>query len=152
MGKNLDTYNAYYQASYADPPASMLKAIKKYLSPDFQSLDREGNVQMTKEAYLGFVSLLQASFPDIRAKLHEVREDGDCVMVRSHFEATFTDDLDLSAMGMGVIPASGKQVIWPEASTTWKFAGDQIASIQANDDAGGIGPFLAALGVTAPGA
>ena len=152
MGKNLDTYNAYFEASWADPPASSLEAVKKYFSPDFQSLDVDGNAQMTKESYLGFLSFLQASIPDMGVVIHDVREEGDSVLLRSHFEGTFAGDLDLSAMGMGVIPASGKKIVWPEATTKWKFDGDQIASIQAADDNGGVGPFLAALGVTPPGA
>ena len=152
MGKNLDTYNAYYKAANADRSSSSIEAVEKYYSDDFQSFDMDGNVQMNKESYMGFVKLLYASLPDIKAVLSDVHEEGDSVIVRSHFEGTHSGDLDLSAMGMGVIPASGKKVVWPEARTEWKFAGDQIASIQARDDAGGVGPFLAALGVNPPAA
>jgi predicted ester cyclase len=152
MGKNLDAYNAYFAASWADPPASLFETNKNYLSEDFQTLDLDGSVQMNKEAYLGLTSLLFMSFPDFKSVIHEVREEGDSVMLRSHFEGTFTSDLDFSAMGMGVIPASGKKIVWPEATTKWDFDGDQIASIQAADDNGGIGPFLAALGITPTGA
>jgi len=152
MGKNLDTYNAFYEESWANPPASVFEANEKYLSGDFQTLDMEGNVQMNREAYLGLSSLLYASFPDFKSVIHDTQEDGDNVIVRSHFEGTFTGDLDLSAMGMGVIPANGKKIVWPEATTDWKFKGDKVAHIQAMDDNGGVGPFLAALGVTQPGA
>ena len=152
MGKNLETYNTYRAASEANPPASYLEAEEKYLSDDFQVLGMDGEVQMNKEAYMGMGTLLFASFPDFNAVIHDVQEEGDSVLVRSHFEGTFTGDLDLSAMGLGVIPASGKKIVWPEATTKWKFKGDQIASLQEMDENGGIGPFLAALGVTPPGA
>jgi hypothetical protein len=82
MGKNLDTYNAFYEASWANPPASVFEANEKYLSGDFQTLDMEGNVQMNREAYLGLSSLLYASFPDFKSVIHDTQEDGDNVIVR----------------------------------------------------------------------
>jgi predicted ester cyclase len=152
MGKNLDIYNAHQKLELTNPPASIFEANEKYLSDDFQILDMEGNMQMNKEAYMGMGALLYASFPDFKSVVHDVREEGDTVKVRSNFEGTFTGDLDLSAMGMGVIPASGKKIVWPEVATEWRFTGDQIASIGAMDENGGLGPFLAAVGVTMPGA
>jgi predicted ester cyclase len=146
----LDTYNEYYAAAWADPPASVIAANQRYLADDFQTLDEAGNVQMDKASYIGFAQLLMASFDDFAAVISDAHAEGDSIIVSSHFEGTHTGDLDLSALGMGVIPASGKRIIWPEASTRWKFKGGKIASIQANDDAGGVGPFLAALGVTPP--
>ena len=101
---------------------------------------------------MGFVNLLHASFPDITAVLHDVREEGDYVFVRSHFEGTHTSDFDLSAMGMGVVPASGKKIIWPEASNAFKIDGDKIVSIKPVGESGGMEAFLAALGVKAPAA
>jgi hypothetical protein len=145
MGKNLDTYNTYYEASWADPPSSHFAANEKYLSENFQNLDREGNVMMDKAAYMGMVRILNDAFSNFKAVLSDVHEEGDAVILSSHFEGTHTGDLDLSALGMGIFPASGKRIVWPEASTTWKFDGDQILSIQPNDDNGGVGPFLAAL-------
>ena len=71
------------------------------------------------------------------------------MIVSGHFEGTHTGDLDLSAMGMGVIPASGKKIVWPEASNEFKVDGDQIVSIKPYGDSGGMEAFLAALGVKA---
>jgi hypothetical protein len=55
-------------------------------------------------------------------------------------------------MGMGVIPASGQKIIWPEASNEFKFDGDKIVSIKPVGDSGGMEAFFAALGVKAPAA
>ena len=148
MSSNLDTYNAYYEASWADPPASLTEAIENYFSDDFQILGKDGSVQMDKAAYMGMSQILNSAFSDFKAVTSDLHEEGDAVILRSHFEGTHTGDLDLSALGMGVFPASGRKIVWPEASTTWRFDGDKIASIQANDDNGGVGPFLAALGAT----
>ena len=146
MSSNLDTYNAYYEASWADPPASIMKAHERYLSDDFQILDREGNVQMDKAAYMGMAEILNSAFSDFTAVTSDAHEEGNTVIVHSHFEGIHTGDLDFSALGLGAFPASGKRIVWPEASTTWRFDGDHITSIQPNDDNGGIGPFLAAMG------
>ena len=148
MSSNLDVFQAYFEASRANP----IEAIKRYLADDFQSLDIDGSVQMNREAYMGLVQLLHSAFKDLETVLSDVREEEDNVFVSSHFEGTHTGDLDLSAMGMGVIPASGKRIVWPQAETKWGFEGGKIASIQANSETGGLGPFLAALGVTPPAA
>lgn len=148
MSSNLDLYHEYYEASWADPPASLMAANEKYLADEFQTLDLDGNVQMIRAQYLGMVHLLQSAFEDFKTVVSDARQEGDNVILTSHFEGTHTGDLDLSALGMGVIPGSGKRIIWPEASTKWRFKDGKIASIQANDGNGGMGPFLAALGVT----
>ena len=105
---------------------------------------------MNREQYLGLVQLLTSSFKDFETVVSDAHEEGDNVIVTSHFEGTHTGDLDLTAVGAGVIPASGNKIVWPEASTKWKIEGGKIASIQANNDSSGLGPFLAALGVTPP--
>jgi predicted ester cyclase len=150
MSSKLDVYKAYYEASRANPPSSNIEAIETYLSDDFQSLDKDGNVLMNKEAYLGMVQLLFAAFKDFTYVRGGVREEGDSVIVSGHFEGTHTGDFDLSAMGMGVIPASGKKIVWPEASNEFNIEGDKIVSIKPYGDSGGMEAFLAALGVKAP--
>ena len=152
MGSKLDIYNAYYEATWANPPSSVKEAGETYFSNDFQTLDRHGNVQMDRGAYLGMSQMLFASFADFKGVVHDVHEEGDVIILSSHFEGTHTGDLDLSAMGMGVIKASGKRIVWPEAKTKWTFESDKITSIQAMDDAGGLGAFLAPLGVKIPSA
>ncbi len=122
--------------------------MEKFLTDDFQNLDIDGNVQMNRETYIRFFKRVQDSFPDFSMEVSDVHEEGDSVILRYRFEGTFTDDLDFSAVGLGVIPASGKKIIWPEATVEFKFAGDQIASIQVADEAAGGGAFLGAIGVS----
>lgn len=152
MSSNLDVFRAYIEASSANPPSSNLEAIVRYLSDDFQSLDIDGNNQMNREQYLGMVQLIFSAFKDFKTKISDAHEEGDNVIVTSHFEGTHTGDFDLTAVGAGVIPASDKKIVWPEANTKWKIEGEKIASIQANDENSGMGPFLAALGVRPPSA
>jgi predicted ester cyclase len=152
MSSKIDVYKAYYQASNTNPPSSYIEAIKTYFSDDFQNLDKDGDVLMNKEAYVGMIQLIFAAFKDFDYVLNGVREEGDSIIVNGHFEGTHTGDFDLSAMGMGVIPASGKKIVWPEASTEFNIEGDKIVRIKPYGDSGGTEAFFAALGVKAPSA
>jgi hypothetical protein len=67
-----------------------------------------------------------------------------------HFEGTHTGDLDLSAIGIGVIPASGKKIVWPEASEKITVEGDKIIRMEPYAGASGMQAWLAALGVELP--
>jgi predicted ester cyclase len=129
-----------------------VEAIETYYADDFHSLDKDGNVVMNKEAYIGMVKLIFTAFKDFNYVLNDLREEGDNIIASGHFEGTHTGDFDLSAMGVGVIPASGKKIVWPEASNAFKIEGDQIVSIQPVGDSGGMEAFFAALGVKAPAA
>ena len=51
-------------------------------------------------------------------------------------------------MGLGVIPASGKNIMWPDASSIFYVKGDQIVSEQVVDS--GLEWFLTPLGVKLP--
>jgi predicted ester cyclase len=152
MSSKLEVYKAYYEASRANPPASLVEANETYLSDDFQLLDKDGNSQMDKQAYIGMTHLLSAAFKDFRAVYSDLREEGDDVIVSYHFEGTHTGDFDLSAMGLGVLPASGKKIVWPEESSEFKIKGDKIVSIKPHGDAGGMEAFLGARGMTPPSA
>jgi predicted ester cyclase len=152
MSTKLEVYKAYYDASWANPPASVMEANETYLSDDFQILDKDGNVVMDKQAYLGLNQLLSAAFKDFKAVYSDLREDGDNVIVSYHFEGTHTGDFDLSAMGLGVLPASGKKIVWPEESSEFKIKGEKIVRITPRGDSGGMESFLAGLGVTPPSA
>jgi predicted ester cyclase len=148
MASKKDVVKAYYENSWTNPPASILEAMEKYISDDFQSLDKDGNVVMTKQVLVGMTQLLAGAFKDFKAVYHELREEGDGVFSSFHFEGTQTGDFDLSAMGLGVVPASGKRIVWPEASTIWMVEGDKIVS--EREVSGGMEWFLAPLGVKLP--
>jgi predicted ester cyclase len=152
MGRNSDVLKAYLDATWANPPSSIVEANKTYLSDDYKNFDKNGNVVADKEAYIGMSKLLGSAFKGFKAVYSDFREEGDSVIVRFHFEGTHTGDLDLSAMGLGVIPASGKRIVWPEDSTAFKIRGDKIVSNRPYGDSAGMESFLAGLGVKMPSA
>ena len=121
-----------------------------YLSDDFQNVDQDGNVLMDKEGYAGLGHMLFASFTGFEFVRSDLHEEGNAVIMSGHFEGTHTSDLDLSAMGVGVIPASGKKIVWPEARVKITVEGDKIVREEPYGDSGGMEAFLAPLGVGQP--
>jgi len=152
MTRNLDIVRAFLEAAWTNPPSSVIEANDTYLSDDFKSLDKEGNVEMDKEAYIGMSRLMFAAFTNFKWVRSDLRQEGDSVIMSGHFEGTHTGDLDLSAVGASVIPASGKLIIWPEASVEYKVEGDKIVNQKAYGGASGMDAMLAPLGVTLPSA
>lgn len=150
MSSNLDLYKAYVKDAWANPPASLMEAGMKYISDDFQNIDADGTVLGGKEAYNGMGLLMASAFTGLKVVYGEMREEGDDVIVTSHFEGTHTGDLDLSALGLGVIPASGKKIVWPDSTNAFTIKNGQIVSIKPYGDSGGIAEFLKPLGVSMP--
>lgn len=152
MSSKLDLYKKYYEASWSNPPSSIYEASMTYLSDDFKNFDKDGNVVADKQAQIGMNQLLSAAFEDFKSVYSNIREEGDSVIVSFHFEGTHTGDLDLSAMGMGVVPASGKKIVWPEDTVAIEIQGDKIVSFKPYGDSRGIEEFLAPFGVKLPSA
>ena len=147
MTSKLDVVKAW-----TDVPSGDLEAEADYLSDGFQFVDQGGNVVMNKEAWVGMGQLLLASFENWDYVVTDLRQEGDFVIMTGHFQGKHTADLDLSAMGMGVIPASGKEFVWPDESTKVMVEGDKIVRLETYGDSGGMETFLAVLGVEPPSA
>ncbi len=122
-----------------------------YLSDDFRWSDELGNPPVDKASFLERGRPLLSALPDLSIVIEDIREDGDNLLVKSHYTGTFTNDLDLSALGMGVIHASRKAFVFPSQRDRVSFDGDKISEIhnlETGPDAGTAG-FLKALGVEA---
>ena len=85
------------------------------------------------------------AFEGFRGGLDDLQEEQDgTVTLTFHFEGRHTGDLGLSAMGLGVIPATGISFLTPESKSIFKVEGDQIVSSQPIS--GGFDFVLAAIG------
>jgi hypothetical protein len=143
-----DVVYAWNKASMANPPASLLEASQKYLSDDFQNIDKDGKVVADKKGYSAMGPLLYSAFPDLLYVWGDHRQEDDAVVATFHWEGTFTNDLDLSAMGMGVVKATGKKIVWPQFQARFTVRNEQISSIR--EITGGLEAFLAPLGAKMP--
>jgi hypothetical protein len=115
------------------------------LADNFQSTDEGGSPPFDKATWIGMGQMLQASFPDLENVIDDIREEGQGVRVTSHFVGTFANALDLSAMGVGVVPASGKKITWPPSTSLVTLEGGKITRL--HNTGSGMGSFLQALGV-----
>lgn len=130
--------------SYDTPPEMQ----REYLSDDFQFVDSVGGPPIDKEAWFAMGELMQASIPDIDFTFDEIHQEGEDVIASGHFSGTFKNDLDLSAMGMGVIRATSKAINFPGGTNRVSFSGDKISkshNLDTGPNAGTAG-LLAALG------
>ena len=148
MNSKIDVINAWVKESSVNPPASNKEASEKYLSDDFVNIDQEGNVIANKEAYIAMAQASAASFTGFKVVISDLQEVSDGVIMTNHFEGTHTGDFDLSVLGLGVIPASGKKIVWPDTKSKFTVEGDQITGI--HEISGGLEYFLAPLGVKLP--
>jgi len=148
MNSKKDVINAWVDESWRNRPASIKEAGEKYFSDDFQNIDQGGNVVGNKDAYIGIGLACATSFTGFKAVISDLQEVSDGVIVTNHFEGIHTSDFDLSAMGLGVIPASGKKIVWPDAKSKFTVEGDKITGI--HDITGGLEWFLTPLGVKLP--
>ena len=103
-----------------------------------------------KAAFIGMTRLLLMAFEDFKGVVHDIWEENGNVIMTFHWEGTHTDDFDLSAMGLGVIPASGKRIVTPESKSRFIVEGNQIVGTQPIS--GGFESLLMVLGVTPPSA
>ena len=148
----LDTAQAY--VDLISVGGDLEKAITDYMSDDFENLDTDGNVALTKDQLLGMTRMLGPSFTGYGFVSADLREEDDYVIMTGHFEGTLIGDVDLSAMGLGVgvIPASGKKIVWPEASAKLTIEGGRIVRMQPYAGAAGLKAWLAALETKTPSA
>jgi hypothetical protein len=130
--------------------ANDMETAMSYLSSDFQ-LSGPVPEPIGAREWLGLHSALNQGMPDFSFNVKEVRANGNRVYTTVQISGTQTNDLDLSAMGMGVIPATGMAVQLPEEHPVATFDGDQIVSIDLEPvEGGGVPGILHQLGVAPP--
>lgn len=139
-----------WAAAIAPGNDTYLDDLANLLPDDFQNLDQDGNVALTRDGFLNLGRMMRAAFTDHGFVVTELYEEGDHVIIRGHNEGVHTADLDLSAMGIGILPASGKKIVWPEASAKLTIAGDKVKKLEPYAGAAGLKAFLSALGVELP--
>ena len=122
---------------------------KDYYTDDFQLTNAQGSPPSDRDAVLAMGQLMQSAMSDISTVIEDIREEGDDVVLTSHWEGTFVNDFDLSALGLGVAPATGKTVVFPTSTIRISFDGDKISRIHdpATDPNAGPAGFFKALGV-----
>ena len=100
---------------------------------------------MNKEGWIGMNHMLLASFEGWNYVVSELREVGEFVYMKGQFEGKYAADLDLTAMGMGVIPASGRDMVGEGSTARITVEDGKIVKLEQTGDSGGMEEFVAAL-------
>lgn len=120
---------------------------KTYFSDDYQYSDSTAGQSIDKKAWFTMGEMYRNSMPDGGFVIDEIHQEGDDVLCTGHFTGTFQHDLDLSAVNLGVIKATGKRVNIPPDTSRISFRGDKIyrtKNLSTGPNAGLAG-FLSAL-------
>jgi len=99
----------------------------------------------------GLVAIMKNAFPDIQYHTRITHIEGDVVHVVNQVTGTHTGDLDLTPMGLGVIPATRRTFSLPEELGRITIAGDKVVNFHVDAPSnGGLPGILAQIGVTMP--
>ena len=130
--------------------AGDLDEVAGYLAEDFQFSGPTPQPLGAAE-WLGMTRALQAAFPDIQYNLQIEAVEGDTVRTSTQLSGTHTGELDLTAMGLGVIPATGKRFANPKEYGEATVEGGKVASIRVEAAEGsGLEGILRQIGVQPP--
>lgn len=88
-----------------------LNSTRAWLADDFTFHDTIANFPpIPADTWLENMAGMFQAFPDLRYNFEIMEEDGESVWISNAFQGTHQGDWDLSNMGMGTVPASGRQV------------------------------------------
>lgn len=130
--------------------AGDFETVATFLTDDFQFFGATPQPLDARE-WLGLSMMLKAAFPDLDYHFEVEEREGEKVFVSSHFTGTHTGDLDLTSMGLGVLPPTG--ISFSTARTkSWAVIRDgKIAAIHLQPVEGsGLPGILQQLGVELP--
>lgn len=99
---------------------SMLADDFQYSGPVPEPVDRE--------AWLGMSTGLKSAFPDLDYHFRVIGTQGDVVRATSQLSGTHSGAFDLTAMDMGVIPATHKTFVTQLQKTKITVKEDRIAA------------------------
>ena len=131
--------------------AGDLDTLADYLSDDYQF---SGPVPepLGRYQFLGLIDLMWNAFPDLRFNTRLVGINRNVAHFTNQLAGTHTGDLDLSFVGMGVIPPTGRSFSMAREDGELVIEGDYIVATNIEPTAGaGLMAILHQLGVKVPG-
>jgi hypothetical protein len=94
--------------------------IDRFMAEDFVEHEAIPGMDATRETPRQLFKMMLGAFPDFRATVDEILQDGDKIVARVTFSGTHEGDF----MGM---PASGNQVAW-NAIDILQFRDDKVVA------------------------
>jgi predicted ester cyclase len=127
-------------------------AAAKLLSDDF-TFSGPVPQPISGGEWLAMQQGLSKAFPDWKFNAANLREEGGKVRCAVQITGTHKGELDLSALGMPKLPATGKSVKLPREEITLSVSNGKFTSLSVPPtDGGGVMGILSQLGVKVPAA
>jgi len=123
---------------------------KSFLSNDYQF---SGPVPepINVETWLGINKNLKKAFPNLDYHFHVDGVEGEVTKISAELKGTHSGVLDLSPLGLDVIPATDKSFATPREHGKVTFKGDKISSwVVDKIEGGGLMGILDQLGIPVP--
>jgi SnoaL-like polyketide cyclase len=123
---------------------------KTMLADDFQ-FSGPVPAPINRDSWLGMSASLKTAFPNLDYHFNVIGAQGDVVKTTSQLSGTHTDPFDLTAMNMGVIPATDKDFSVKVEKTKVTVKDNKVTSwaVEPTDGAG-LSAILDQLGVKLP--
>ena len=139
------------RAFYVAVDSGNLEKAGQLLSDDFKLFGTTPG-WVGKHETLEMLTLLKTALPDLRHALSNIRSEGGVVMLTAQGGGRHTGPLDLPNLGMGVgiIPASGRMIIFPPDHYEFTVSHGKITSernVTPITPHSGVDGFLRAVGV-----
>jgi len=126
------------------------ETAKSLLSDEFQFTGLVPG-SINRDAWLRMSMNLKKAFPDLDYRFHVEGTDGNIARTSAKLKGTHTNNLDLAAINMGVIPATKKSFINPRERGKLTVRGGRVTSWAMEQVAGGgLMGILGQLGVKLP--
>jgi hypothetical protein len=123
---------------------------KTMLADDFQ-FSGPIPTPINRDAWLGMSASLKTAFPNLDYHFNVIGAQGDVVKTTSQLSGTHTDPFDLTAMNMGVIPATDKDFSVKVEKTKVTVKDNKVTSWAVeHTDGAGLSAILDQLGVKLP--
>jgi hypothetical protein len=132
--------------------AGDFETAASYLADDFQATGTMRPEPMGAQEWLGLSMTLRAGVPDLSYNFRIWEADETSARVSTRFTGTHTQDLDLTPLGIGVIPATGVAFTAGEEFSEGRIEGGKIVSIHLEQGPDtGVFSMLQQIGVELPG-
>jgi len=125
--------------------------LRQQLADDFIFVNPNSPIpELSREEWIGMSQMLANAFSDLTYNFEILEEKGPQVWVAVEFEGTHDGDLDLTPMGGGVVPPSGKHGRAARSISVGTIdENGKVASIEIIEEppGGGAMGLLAAVGI-----
>ena len=128
-----------------------VQRARAWLADDFTFHDPSSpQGPMSADEWLAANESVFRAFPDFSFNFDVMREEGNHAWVSTQMQGTHSGDWDLSRMGMGTVPASGRTVSTGKSVTRGTVNNDgkiQRIEVVEQDEGGGMIGILQQVGV-----